>query len=367
MNYKKENKFQSLNNLEVPKSIETFMDELPNRYANGEIEKDIEDQVNREWSGFQKDLKKKNRFKQKRVIFPVSIAAACLLFIGGAFVSPAMAQIASKIPYLNLLFESKPVIDEISDALNEEGYKWDGLGVSVHPREVSVGIEGSNAYYRKVKEPVTELIQGVLDARNYDAYKIRIYKAEMPPQRDTTAEELRKSEENEKAITLTSEVLKKYGYESDKVMVYDDQIIKLQLPNNETRINEIKNDVMENVKKIGIKEFQVKVRTYDHQKEEREVRWMPIFTTIVDGLTAKQKYEVKSVGYTNKHEYFSISIDTNLSPSNKNTDDVVNEIEQTVQDFLSSDEIQKMIQGDQYEIVIYDKTGKGKLKSITSD
>lgn len=363
MNYKKENKFQSLNNLEVPKSIETFMDELPNRYANGEIEKDIEDQVNREWSGFQKDLKKKNRFKQKRVIFPVSIAVACLLFIGGAFVSPAMAQIASKIPYLNLLFESKPVIDEISDALNEEGYKWDGLVVSVRPREVSVMIEGSDKYYREVKEPVTELIQGILDAKGYDAYKIRVSK--MSPIEEVPGKE---SDEYDKIYAIVLEVLEKYGYDSlGQVNGINDDLIEFELPKTETRKEEIENAVIESLKQKQVGEFRIKIHTYNPQKREREGRWMPVVETISDGLTAKKRYKVKSVGYTNKHEYFSISIDTNLSPSNKNTDDVVNEIEQTVQDFLSSDEIQKMIQGDQYEIVIYDKTGKGKLNSITND
>ncbi|MFS0667729.1 DUF4179 domain-containing protein [Peribacillus frigoritolerans] len=59
------------------------------------------------------------------------------LFISSAFVSPAMAKVASKIPYLGQIFENKNnIVLLISEELRAKGYKKTGVGVSFPKKEI---------------------------------------------------------------------------------------------------------------------------------------------------------------------------------------------------------------------------------------
>ncbi|MDF9759505.1 hypothetical protein OKW24_001278 [Peribacillus simplex] len=360
MGSKEEKSIHSLDQLQVPTTLDKFIEELPERYVEGQINKEIEEQIDIEWNAFQNDLKKKEpTFRKKVVIFSLSLAAAFGLFIGSAFVSPAMAEIASKIPYLNLLFESeqKPVIDEIKEALDGKGYKWDGLGVSVQPREVSVMIVGTDKYYNQVKSEVEDLIKDILKSRNYNAYDVKVTKA--PVMEEPTAEEKKESEQYHKIYKIVEEVLQKYGYNSlGQRNGISDELIEFELPKTESRIEEIKKQVRDRLKQKGFDEFSIKVYTFNPQKREREGRWMPIVSTISDGLTAKAEYKVKLVGYTNKFDYLPISIETTLSASDTDSEKIVEAIEETVQDYLHSEKVRNIIKNDQYEINIYSNKGK---------
>jgi len=280
------------------------------------------------------------------------------LFIGSAFLSPAMAEMAAKIPYLNLLFESekKPVINEINEALDENGYKWDGLGVAVQPKEVSVMIVGSDDYYNQVKTEVEDLIKDILKARKYDAYSVKVSKAEiyMEP---TQEDEERLSE----AIIIKDvvvEVLEKYGITNPDWPQIKNKELELQIPNKVTNIDEIKKEIVEILEEKEMGKFSIKVFTYNPQKREREGRWMPIVQTISDGLTSKSEFKVKTVGYTNKFNHLPLSIYTTLSSSDKDADETVKAIEKTIQDYLSSEKVKNIIKNDQYEVIIYSNDDK---------
>ncbi|WP_419880516.1 DUF4030 domain-containing protein [Peribacillus sp. B-H-3] len=353
MGYKKEVIIHSLDQLQVPKTLEKFIEELPERYVDGSINEEIEEQIDKDWNAFRIDVKKQKRtFGKKAVTFSLSLAAACVLFIGSTFVSPAMAKIASKIPYLNMLIESKPVIDEISEALDEKGYKWDGLGVVVQPKEVSVMIVGSDEYFNQVKLSVEELIRDILKSRNFDAYEIKVSRA--PVIEEPTFDEKKEWEEYEKISDVVLEVLQKYGYNSlGQENGINNGLIEFELPKTETRTEDIKKQIVESLRQQQMGEFSIKVHTYDPYKREREDRWLPIVNTISDGLTAKPEYKVKMVGYSNKLIPFTISIKTNLSPTDPDVNDVVDKIEKTVQEFLDSEKAQHMIKEDQYEVIIY--------------
>ncbi|WP_141604268.1 DUF4179 domain-containing protein [Terrilactibacillus laevilacticus] len=101
---------------------------------------------------------KKGRRKRLRVGKKIAYicCAAILLFallLSSAFVSPAIAKVVSKIPYLSLIFESKPVVVIIMENLEEKGYKNIGIGISYVPKKnIQITVEGSAKYYNEVKE-----------------------------------------------------------------------------------------------------------------------------------------------------------------------------------------------------------------------
>lgn len=56
------------------------------------------------------------------------------LFISTAFISPAMATIASQIPYLNQIFHSDSILDSVSQIIDEEGIQVSSSGVRYLPK-----------------------------------------------------------------------------------------------------------------------------------------------------------------------------------------------------------------------------------------
>lgn len=354
---KKNNKNDSLEQFQLPKKFEKFIEELPDRYTEGQIDKEIEQQIDTEWHIFQNDLKKNEKKLIKKVaLYSLSLTAAFGLFIGSAFVSPAMAEILSKIPYLNLLLESEkqPINDEITEALDKRGYKWEGVGVSVRPKEVSVRIDGTDKYYSQVKPEVEDILKKILKSRGYNAYKIKVEKAIL--MEEPTIEDIKLLEQSDEISKLALGVLKQYGYNRTGIAFREGQI-DFELPKTETMIDEIKNQINDTLKQNNIKNISIKVYTFDPKKREREKRWLPLIRTISNTLTAKVEYKVKGIGYTNKFDYLPISINTTLSDSDEDLQRVVEVIEKMVEDYLKSKKVQSIIKNDSYEINIYNKKG----------
>ncbi|WP_338368128.1 DUF4179 domain-containing protein, partial [Enterococcus faecium] len=123
--------------------------------------------------------KKSKRGVGKKVLYICS--AAVLLFgllIGSTFVSPAMARVVSKIPYLGQIFENEnDVLYVISEELREKGYKNTGAGVSFPEKEIIIEIEGSEKYFDTVKADVEKIARNILQSRNYDAYTLKVNKS----------------------------------------------------------------------------------------------------------------------------------------------------------------------------------------------
>lgn len=304
-----------------------------------------------------KYIGKHNRWMKRVIYSGIAFLILIGLLISSAFVSPAMAQIVSKIPYLNSLFESKPLNDEITEALDKKGYKWDGVGVENQPKRVSVMIVGSDEYYNEVKSTVKKLIQDILDSRGYDAYKVQI--TQSIPYEEPTPEEKEQLEKYNRIYDVVLGVLKGYGYDSlGQVNDIQPGSISFELPNTEQRTEEIKKQVANTLKQNQLGDFSIKVHTYNPQKREREARWSEVVNTISNGLLAKKEYKVEMVGYSNKPKAFTISIDTSLSSTDSDAKNTVDKIEKTVQDFLHSKETKQVIGDDAYRIIIYSKDKK---------
>ena len=230
--------------------------------------------------------------------------------------------------------------------------------MSVNPgeKEVSVGILGSDDYFNTVKSPVEELIIDILQSRKYDAYSVKVSKAEIYT--EPTLDDKERMSENIIIKDVVVEVLQKYGITSPDWPQIKNTELELQIPNTVTNIDEMKTEIIEILEEKEMGAYSIKVNVFDPEKRERDARWSDIIWTITEGLTANKEYKVKTVGYSNKLDSITISIDTNIALSESNKDEVVTKIEKSVQSFLNEEKIKNIIKNDQYEVLIYSKDGK---------
>lgn len=274
------------------------------------------------------------------------------LFIGSAFISPAMANVASKIPYLSKIFHSEPVNRMIWKELEEKGYRISGLGGNAS--HIFITIDGSEEYFHDVREEVEQIAANILEEKEYDGYKIEVERqidrpVPLIPERDQAiSEALEKSYDH--LIKLQFNVLS-HGYQhlspnSDKV------IINIDIPNTEKRIEEIKEIVNERLRAKNIDSYSIKINKIDLTQREKEAKWNEIFPVIIEGLTAKKEYNVTGFAYSFHPAPLQIIIKTSIKASDKDADEKVRIIEDTINEFLNSKEIQNKIAGEPYKIII---------------
>ncbi|MFT8322948.1 MAG: DUF4030 domain-containing protein [Bacillus sp. (in: firmicutes)] len=274
------------------------------------------------------------------------------LFIGSAFVSPAMAEVVSKIPYLSKLFESEPINRVIWMELEEKGYMI--VGVSGNPNHILISIDGSEQYFQNVRGEVKEIAAKILKSNDYDTYTIKVNrqidKVPSVSERDKYMGESL-NEIHEELIKLQFNVISQaYSYSSpDSPNV----IIEIDVPNTENRIEEIKEIYSKKLEAKNIDSYSIKINKIDTVQKEKELEWENIVHVIYSGLTAKEEYKVTGVSYQSSPR--QIIINTAIDGSEKDAPKKVIHIEQTIKEFLNSKEIKEKINGEPYKIIIKSK------------
>ncbi|MFJ7744518.1 DUF4030 domain-containing protein [Peribacillus sp. NPDC097295] len=360
MDYKKEEGFSSLDQLKIPKSIEKFIEEFPERYIEGDMSQEVEEQIERDWNTFQKDMKKQKQRKiGKRVLTTaVSLVAAFALFVGLGFVSPAVATVASKIPYLNKIYHLEPVNRVIWNKLEENGYAV--IGVGGNASSIYITLEGTEQYIQDVRGEVKELAESVLESRGYNAYKIKITKEkqyEFPP-------ETKREKAIDKAMTEVDAKLTELQF---SVLSYGttyppsnskEVVINIDVPNKEKRIEEIKNISNEIIQDNDIGSYSLKIDIVNMEQREKESRWGDVFPAIYEGLASKKEYKVTGFAYSFHPAPLQIIIKTSINSSDKDAAKRAIGLEKTIEEFLNSKEIANKIEGEEYKIIIRSKDKK---------
>lgn len=280
------------------------------------------------------------------------------LLIGSAFVSPAMAEVVSKVPYLNKLFQSEPINRVIWRELEEDGYKI--VGVSGNPSHILISIEGSEQYYQKIRGEVKEIAAKVLKLNDYDTYTIevkrQIDKVPSISEEDKYIEESL-SEIYDELIKLQFNLLSQsYSHPSPNSR---DVIIEIDVPNTENRVEEIKEIYNKKLEAKNIESYSIQINKIDTVQKEKEAKWADIVHVIFSGLTAKEEFNVTDVAYAYQSESLQIIVKTSIDGSEKDSTQKVHLIEQTINEFLNSRELKEKINGEPYNIII-----KGKDKQI---
>ncbi|WP_374055747.1 DUF4030 domain-containing protein [Rossellomorea sp. FM04394] len=305
--------------------------------------------------------KKDRGYRGKKWIYYSS--AAVLLFgllIGSALVSPVMANVVSKIPYLGSIFESKgDVVVGMSEELRDKGYPVNGLGVSFPEKEIRIGIEGDEDYFNRVKTEVEEEAMDFLQSRNYDAYTVKVSRYEEPevPQKDKETQQ--RSEDFQLIDSRVREELKKRNIEVLQLAhLARPESIQLEIPNTtEATSDEIKEVVREIMSENNIRPIPVEIKKINMKKREQDRRWMGILQIVSDDLLGKKDYKVRMVGYS-VHPKPEIQAFITLSSKDENAKGFAKELENVIDEFLRSNEMKERIKGDPYHITIYSKDDK---------
>ncbi|SFG83546.1 hypothetical protein [Sporolactobacillus nakayamae] len=135
--------------------------------------------------------------KKKSLAIAAAVAIVIAVFVGSAFISPAMAEVASKIPNFNRIFHSKNILTVITNDLKAKHYQIEGTGIRYSPRkEIGVWVDGSEQYFNQVKEDIKAQVEQIMESRGYDAFVVRverkrdISKIEKNPSMDKTSKAL---------------------------------------------------------------------------------------------------------------------------------------------------------------------------------
>jgi hypothetical protein len=336
-----------------------------NDYLSNNVKKEMdkikipEDKLNQAIEFAIKRGKKNQRSLGKKVIYFSS--AAVLLFgllIGSTFVSPAMAKVVSKIPYLGQIFESKSLIIVISEELRAKGYNTISTGIRYESEKiVEVSIDGSDDYYNEVKDDVEKIVNGILKSRGYDAYSVKVNK--FVPRSDYVLNDKEAKEKN----ALEGEVTKKLrqlDYKFDMVQVDPtEKAMFINIVGSKKYYNTIQDAVEKVAKeiaetnhytgyKIKVTRVTTEVRVADKASE--------IISVVTEGLISKKEYKVTGVGYKSKP--LRIMINTSVQSSNPTAKELAMKIETEINEFLKSEDVLSILGDETYEIIVYSKDKK---------
>ncbi|MFF2291142.1 DUF4030 domain-containing protein [Peribacillus butanolivorans] len=292
-----------------------------------------------------------------------SIALIILLglFISSAFVSPAMAEVVSKIPFLSSIINKKSISDILSEELKE--YNIYGPSITFTTKEINITVGGNEQYYKSVKDEIEGIVKDILQSQNYDAYKIKVdrYKdmGEDVPKKQI--EELEKWRKKDKEILKALEYMnKKYNPLQLSVVTGSDfskRTVEIEIPDTEPKsTEEIKKEVTKIIQTTR-EQYSVKIKKIDMEKLDQDKRWRMILDSITEELIGKKDYKITLTGYSINPEP-RIDIWVSLKSSDPDSRVHGEQIEQVLKEYLNSKEMQPLVKNDSYTINVYSKDKK---------
>ncbi|MED3891883.1 DUF4030 domain-containing protein [Peribacillus frigoritolerans] len=302
---------------------------------------------------------KKVSWIRKLTYFGIALVILFSLFIGSAFISPAMAEVVSKIPFLNSIINKKPVGTIINEELSERGYKFSGPNINYPNKTITITVEGSNQYYKSVKGEIEGIVKEILQSNNYDAYKVKIEKYVDVPYSEVEKKHIEELEKQHKKDMVLSRALDKV-FEKYHILQYGvnpNKTIEIALPDTETNTDEIKKEINNILQKTTKEKYSVKINKVDMDKRDRDKRWMTILDSITDELIGKRDYKVTLTGYSINPEP-RINIWTSLNSSDPDSKEHGDNIEKILKEYLNSKEMQPLVKNDSYKINVYSKDKK---------
>ncbi|MDP1420375.1 DUF4030 domain-containing protein [Peribacillus simplex] len=300
----------------------------------------------------------KKRWSQKKKFTYLTLASIMMvgLFISTAFISPAMATIASQIPYLNQIFHSDSILDSVSQIIDEEGIQVSSSGVRYLPKkEVYIVLDGPIEYYNDTKEELELKIKELLAAKDFDAYSINI------SQEESYVSKQKEKNEIETLYNKLEDNFNKLGYQAINISIDpSEEAILINLNSSEKNYKQAQNEIEKEARKITnnsstYKNYDIKIANTKVEviKAGKGAEIAPI---LEEGLLSKKEFKVTSIGYTTNSLTFSIytSIDSTDSKSRES----IKTLKNTINEFLQSEEIKTIVEGEPVTIKIFNKDNK---------
>lgn len=342
---------EELEKIEIPK-------ELHDRAKLG-VEKAKSETVDH-YQSFNRRKRKKWGVGKKITYF---VSAAVLLFgllFGSAFIFPSMANVLAKVPFLSTIFESEPAVSTVSEELRDKGYKISGVSFRVKNKTMTISVEGSNEYYEDVKDEIKDIAKDILQSKHYDAYTLKVDKYK-PFVHDISAEDKKRMKESDKLLTAIHQALEEHDYNVMGLGIRNNKIerfVSLDIPDTEARVEEIKELVGNVIKEKDLGEFPIKINKINMERKAQERRWMPVISTIFEGLLAKKEYKVTGEAYSFYPLPLRIEIRTSIHSTNQDAEELGEKIEDTIDNFIETEAVSQAVKDDPYRVEVLSKDKK---------
>lgn len=299
----------------------------------------------------------KKSFLQNKVTYSIcAVVLVCVLFIGSGFFSTAISNVLAKVPYLNMFFETKTVETIITDELKKEGFKIEETTQAPYPEKVfNIDVKGSQSYVDDVKGDIQKIAEKILFNHNYDAYSIKVKKYK-PFHRENLDEENKKLEaESDILMNDINRALKEAKIDYLTLGVMHNKfkhVIDISIANTETRIDEMKKIIQKIIDSKNFGEFSIELNKVDMEKMKKELQWTDVISVIHEGLRARKEYHTKGLAYSFKTDTIQIIVKTTVKSTDKQAEEIAVKIENTVNEFIQSNEIQEKVKGEPYTIIV---------------
>lgn len=355
----------SLDQLEVPVSLERFTKELPRRFEEEEFDESRLEQVDREYADFNRKMKKQWSLRKKIGVLTLAAAASFLLFVGSGFVSPAMAKMISKIPPLSAIFE-KHVVNlsaQITQELKKEGYPVKEVIEFVGGKKegVYISLNASEEQIKEMKPSIEKISYGILKGGNNKGTKVEDYFVKLRTHVEPLETEKMEQEAQEKASeevhSIIAPILNAHGITGG--YSFSPEFVGLEFPSIESqeKIDGIKKELEDALKARGKDSVKILISKFNLEKRQHYDRWSDVVSAIGYEFKTYKKYQVSNVGYHSKDGVMQILIKIKLKSTDPKAAVLASDLNTMIEDFIKSPDIWEKVKGDPYEIII---TGKDK-------
>lgn len=306
-------------------------------------------------------IKKHNR---KRYVWIA--VAVCMLFIATSpFYSPTMARVAERIlpisitpSYSNGQY-NPGLTSQLAELVEREGYSFNSVGITPSPYTIEISLILKDSTLKQATEDLEPKVTNYLYENGYDQYKLKISEgteAQIPPktEEDDTYEKVRE---------IVKEVFSAYGYakEADYELAglqetWFSNIVLIDMPDHIEDSNDIVEDIKKEVEAQDLNIKDIEVSTFNLKHRQQDNRWGYISSDIYNAMAGKSTYQVTGLSYKvrKRHSYVSIKTDFEQPPS----EEIIEEIEWAVQEYLALPDTKEVIQDDKYTIQFLLKNGE---------
>ncbi|KQL33710.1 DUF4030 domain-containing protein [Psychrobacillus sp. FJAT-21963] len=334
----------------MKKEIKEEMEKIQVPSSMYEFAKNIKEESEKR-ADFEKATGRKRGWRKSQ--FVVAAVISLVVLTGSAFLNPTMAEMASKIPYIGQIFH-KPIHEVITEALVKEGYQPTSIGMGIWRQKphFDISLEGTEEYVKQEEDKVLTILTEILEKKGYDNYELTVSDTnEVSP----ALKEIGNQRE-ELGEKLMSD-LQGAGYSIMNVNAYG-PVVNVYIPiADEAKKVEIYKAAIE-LLKANDTPSQVQIITRDVSEEELKDKWMPVMRSIEEEFFLKKEYRVADISYSYKPEKVSITIMTNMKLSEVDTKETVTKIRKEITEFLHSEEVKTMTENQKYELIVQDKNGK---------
>lgn len=329
-----------------------------------EIPKELNDRVIEGFMQAEKEMHSASSKKQikkinKKILIWVAAAVMFVgLFIGSTFISPVMAKIASRIPMFNTILNRGPIGDALIEYLMEQGFSITGASQINDSKEMSILID--HKQYSTQKDEVKKVAEQYLYDEGYSNLNIKVKKSSGEETIIKNAKEY--PLENTDFIIEITKKMEKAGFDTKYNSIGTKPKpaeLTLVIPESDykTRKSEIIKIVKETGEIFGVGDFKISFKTFTFEERDRNARWENIISSLNELLLIKEEYSVKSFG-SSVEDIVSLYVVLDIPSNNTNAKETAKTVEHDIQQFLSSQDIKKTIQGDRYKIEISSKDNK---------